>query len=225
VRLIVLPGLDGTGILSDPLCDQLARSFDVEAVRYPNDLATYEDALQWLLPRLPAGDYCVVAESFSGPLAVMLAKERPAGLKALILVASFARSPRPVPPFFAAILYLLPIRSVALIRLSRWLLVGKWGTRSFPEDFVTVLRPVPRRTLVRRLRDVLRVRVTGALQSVAVPRMLVAASADALVPARRTEDFRAAGWTVVTVDGPHFLNLTRPQEVANAIKAFLAAKQ
>lgn len=225
MRLIVLPGLDGTGVLSDPLCDQLARSFDVEAVRYPNDLATYEDALRWLLPRLPAGDYCVVAESFSGPLAVMLAKEQPAGLKALILVASFARSPRRVPPFFAASLYLLPIRSAALIRLSRWLLVGKWGTRSFPEDFVSVIRPMPRRTLAGRLREVLRVNVVETLQDVAVPGLLVAASADALVPSRRKGDFRAAGWTVRTVDGPHFLNLTRPQEVANAIKAFLSANQ
>jgi pimeloyl-[acyl-carrier protein] methyl ester esterase len=225
MRLIVLSGLDGTGVLSDPLCGQLAHSFDVEAIHYPNDLASYEDAARWLKPRLPTSDFGIVAESFSGPLAVMLAKERPKGLKALILVASFARSPRSVPPFFAAILYLLPIRSVVLIWLSRWLLVGKWGARSFPQDFVTVIRPVPRQTLARRLREVLRVNVVKTLQAVAVPRLLVAASADALVPASRTEDFRAAGWTVVTVDGPHFLNLTRPQEVANTIKAFLAENQ
>jgi pimeloyl-[acyl-carrier protein] methyl ester esterase len=225
VRLIVMPGLDGTGLLSAPLCDRLAQSFDVEAIRYPNDVFSYEDAARWLKPRLPASDYCIVAESFSGPLAVMLANERPAGLKALVLVASFARSPRPVPPFFAAILYLLPIRSVVLVWLSRWFLVGKWGDRSFPQDFVTVLCPVPRRTLAQRLREVMRVSVVETLQAVAIPRLLVAASADALVPARRTEDFRAAGWTVVTVDGPHFLNLTRPQEVANAIKGFLAANQ
>jgi pimeloyl-ACP methyl ester carboxylesterase len=225
VRLIVLPGLDGTGVLSAPLCDQLAGSLDVEAIRYPHDLVSYEDAARWLKPRLPTSDYGIVAESFSGPLAVMLAKERPAGLKALVLVASFARSPRPVPPFFAAILYLLPIRSVLLIWLSRWLLVGKWGKRSFPQDFASVIRPLPRRTLAGRLREVLRVNVVETLQDVAVPGLLVAASADALVPTRRAEDFRAAGWNVVTVEGPHFLNLTRPHEVADAIKAFLAASQ
>jgi pimeloyl-ACP methyl ester carboxylesterase len=225
MRLIVLPGLDGTGALSDPLCERLAQFFDVEAIRYPNELSSYADVALWLKPRLPTDDFVIVAESFSGPLAVMLAETRPTNLKALVLVASFARSPRPVPPFFAAILYLLPIRSVVLIWLSRWLLVGKWGARSFPQDFVTVIRPVPRLTLARRLREVLRVNVVKTLQTVAIPRLLVAGAADALVPASRTEDFRAAGWTVVTVDGPHFLNLTRPQVVADAIRAFLAENQ
>jgi pimeloyl-[acyl-carrier protein] methyl ester esterase len=223
VQLIVLPGLDGTGVLSKDLSVRLGKSFDVLAIRYPDDLCRYSDAAKWLYERLPTDDVVIVAESFSGPLAVMLAETRPANLKALVLVASFARSPRRFAAFCAMILYLLPVRSPVFIRLGRWFLVGKWGAKSFPQDFATITRQVPRRTLVGRLRQVLRVNVQGALRGLQLPRMLVSATADRLVPAARGAEFAAAGWEVVQIEGPHFLALTRPDAVAEAIERFLAA--
>src|SRR5260221_9695174 len=41
----------------------------------------------------PTGEFVVLAESFSGPLAVMLAASEPQGLRGIILCASFIRSP------------------------------------------------------------------------------------------------------------------------------------
>ncbi|WP_438705186.1 alpha/beta fold hydrolase [Tabrizicola sp.] len=196
----------------------------MDIIRYPDNLFRYEDVALWLEPQLGAGEYVIIAESFSGPLAVMMASAKPAGLKALVLVASFARSPRRVPAFASAVLYLLPLRSVLLIRLTRWLLVGKWGTTDFPEEFSRIIRSVPRRTLVGRLREVLRVNVVGALQPLAMTGQFIVASRDFLVPASRAEDFREAGWNVEAVEGPHFLNFTRPQEVASLIERFLAAQ-
>jgi pimeloyl-[acyl-carrier protein] methyl ester esterase len=222
LQVIVLPGLDGTGALTAPFGGYLAQPYKVQIVQYPADLFRYDEGVRWLQRHLPTGDYVIVAESFSGPLAITMAAAKPSGLKAMVLVASFARSPRRFPPFFAAILYLVPIRSVLLIRLTRWFLVGKWGARDFPEAFVQIIKSVPRRTLAGRLRDVLRVNVVDDLKALKVPRLLVVATADRLVPASRAEDFRAAGWTVETVAGPHFLTLTRPQEVATTISAFLA---
>jgi pimeloyl-[acyl-carrier protein] methyl ester esterase len=222
MQVILLPGLDGTGALTAPLGAYLGPPQKVQVVQYPADLFRYDDVADWLQPHLPTGDYVIVAESFSGPLAIRMAAARPSGLKAVVLVASFARSPRRFPAFCAAILYLLPIRSVLLIRLTRWFLVGNWGARDFPEAFVKITGPVPLKTLAGRLRAVLKVNVVDDLKAGEGPRLLVVASGDRLVPASRAGDFRAAGWEVETVDGPHFLTLTRPQAVAHVISAFLA---
>lgn len=222
MRLIVLPGLDGTGALSVPLCARLGHSSTVENIRLPDDLFRYEDLVRWLEPRLGSDDYAIIAESFSGPLAIRLAATKPAGLKALVLVASFAQSPRRVPSIAATLLYLLPATSPRLIRMARWLLVSKWGAQDFPEAFAEIIRSVPKQTLVGRLREVLRASAFDALSAIQVPGLLVAASRDALVPARMTTDFRKAGWAIEIVEGPHFLNLTRAEEVGDRIERFLA---
>jgi pimeloyl-[acyl-carrier protein] methyl ester esterase len=222
VQLIILPGLDGTGVLSEPTAARLGNLHEVEIIRYPNHLVRYDDIADWLEPYLSRGEFAIIAESFSGPLAITIASRRPSGLKALILVASFARSPRRVPTLVAALLYVLPLQSALFISLTRRLLVGKWGTRDFPVQFAKIIRFVPRRTLVRRLREVLKVDVSSALQSVPARRLLVMASGDALVPKSQVKGFRAAGWSVEVVDGPHFLNLTKPNEIADLVARFVA---
>lgn len=221
MRLIVLPGLDGTGVLTAQFGACLRRSYEVEVVSYPTTLTQYDAIDRWLAPLLEEGDYALIAESFSGPLAVEIAAKRPKGLKALIVVASFARSPRRVPSFLALGLYLLPLRSTRFIRLTQGFLVGKWGDVSFPATFVNALHAIPRSTLVGRLRSVIRVDVLGRLPSIAIPKLFVAASGDSLVPRARRQDFAAAGWKVADMEGPHFLSFTRPQAVADEIERFL----
>jgi pimeloyl-[acyl-carrier protein] methyl ester esterase len=222
LRLIVLPGLDGTGELSAPLGACLSRFHEVEIIRYPSDLFRYEDMARWLEPQFGTGDYAIIAESFSGPLALMLAKSKPKGLKALILVASFAGSPRRVSPHAAALLYLVPVQSRRLIQLTKGLLVGNWGKQDFPGTFARIIHTIPKQTLVRRLREVLRGHAFDALTALQIPRLLVAASRDALVPAQTRNDFLTAGWVVEVVDGPHFLNFTRADDVGDRIERFLA---
>jgi len=223
LHLILLPGLDGTASLMASVGACLSQRHFTEVIQYPANLVRYDEIADWLKPQLPSDAYVIVAESFSGPLAVIIAAAKPDGLKAVILVASFARSPRRFPAFLAAILYLLPIRSPFLIRLTQGFLVGKWGKNTFPQEFAQIMRSVPRKTLVGRLREVLQVNLAGFLKAVAIPRLLVAASGDALVPVARSNEIGAAGWSVIRLEGPHFLCLARPDEVAFAIEEFLAA--
>lgn len=221
MRLIVLPGLDGTGVLTAPVGACLRRSHEVEFISYPVTLTRYDEIARWLAPQLEHGDYVLIAESFSGPLAVRIAATKPRGLKALVVVASFARSPRRVPAFLALALYMLPLRSARLIRLAQGFLVGKWGKTTFPVDFVDMLRGIPRSTLVGRLRSVIEVDVSASLPKIAVRKLFVSASGDRLVPRSRRHDFAAAGWRVADLEGPHFLTFTRPQVVADEIECFL----
>ena len=92
------PGLDGTGILFQPLIQcQLPANIKPIVVRYPADRhLTYEQLLPLVIDALPGADpFILLGESFSGPLAVMAAAERPKNLIGLILCASFVAGPIP----------------------------------------------------------------------------------------------------------------------------------
>ncbi len=65
MKMVVLPGLDGTGRLSAHFADAMSETSDVTVVTYPDDLTSYKDITEWLQTRLPDEDFVLVAPSFS----------------------------------------------------------------------------------------------------------------------------------------------------------------
>ena len=53
-------------------------------------------------PHVPDGPFCIIAESFSGPLAVLLTRKYAMQVRGMVLAASFVRSPSPLFVRFAA---------------------------------------------------------------------------------------------------------------------------
>ena len=96
--LVLLPGLDGTGILFRQFVEAIGASVDTQTVAYPADqplgYAELETLVREALPR--DRPYVVLGESFSGPVAIRLAAKPPAGLVGLILCVTFAKNPYPL---------------------------------------------------------------------------------------------------------------------------------
>ena len=94
-RLILLPGLDGTGELFSPLLHYIPKEFESMPVRYPvTGDQDYDALLNWLEAEHPAvGPTIVMAESFSSPLAVRYAARHPDAVRALVVCAGFLRAP------------------------------------------------------------------------------------------------------------------------------------
>jgi pimeloyl-ACP methyl ester carboxylesterase len=96
--LVLLPGMDGTGLLFEPFLKAL-KGFEPLVLRYPRGLTDYADCVAYARARLPKErPFLLLGESFSGPVAIALAAERPAGLRGLVLCSTFARNPRPAWP-------------------------------------------------------------------------------------------------------------------------------
>ena len=95
MRLMLLPGMDGTGRLFGPLLRILPQGLEVTVFAYPPDRPCgYAELLPLVEAAVPeGGEFVVLGESFSGPLALLLAARRPRGLRGVILCASFARGP------------------------------------------------------------------------------------------------------------------------------------
>jgi pimeloyl-ACP methyl ester carboxylesterase len=93
--LVLLPGLDGTGKLFKPFLNALPLNIRTQVIVYPDDrLLTLDDYADWVKERLPPGRIVLLAESFSGPVALTLLSKLGKLLDAVIFSASFAEPPR-----------------------------------------------------------------------------------------------------------------------------------
>lgn len=153
MKLLLLPGMDGTGIFFEPLRERLGPEWDVEVITYPSDgPQDYQTLERITQSRLPQNeDYVLVGESFSGPIAYSIGLGAPSGLKAIVLVATFLEPPRPtllrlVKPLFRMIGNLRPPNT-----LVRRLLLGDDATQTLVERFKGVLQMVPKSTIAGRL--------------------------------------------------------------------------
>ena len=88
-----MPGLDGTGKLFSPIIPLLELHFELSVVTYPSlaSFNDYVDCAQNQLPSTPG--YSLLAESFSGPVAMAIMANRPDQIGPSVLCAAFARSP------------------------------------------------------------------------------------------------------------------------------------
>ena len=111
VSLVLLPGLDGTGRLFDPLIRHLPEWIHPVVVSYPKDQSYgYQDLMKIVTRSLPEDtDFVILGESFSGPLSIMIARQRPKRLIGLILCATFVKNPFRFLPSWAGYFSVSPI--------------------------------------------------------------------------------------------------------------------
>lgn len=220
--LVLLPGMDGTGLMFEPFVTAL-QGFEARVVRYPAELTSYPDCLGFARKALPADrPFLLLGESFSGPVAIALAAERPRGLLGLVLCSTFACNPRPELSWLAPLVRLLPPLPLPMPLLRR-LLLGGQAPEPLTRLVTRMLPQFPTATLKGRLLAVGTVDHTALLARLQVPVLALCASQDRLVTPAATDWIRAhlASLDVVTLQGPHWLLQTRPEACALAIRAFL----
>ncbi len=221
--MVLLPGLDGTGALFREFLQALDPAIRAAVLSYPCDrhidYAGLEAVARSLLPR--HDPFVLLGESFSGPIAIEIAASRPAGLRGLILVCSFARSPYAMLTALRPFIRFLPVRSLPAALLSL-LAFGRFKTPEFTPALVQALAEVPPSIIRGRIGDVLGVDVSASLAHIDVPVLYLRASQDRLVPRSASKALAAIpDIRFAEVEGPHFLLPTRPSGAAAHIHAFL----
>lgn len=222
MKILILPGLDGTGKLLSEVVKMLASEHEVTAAQYAPDMISYQDLKTKVEEVLPASDYIIVAESFSGPLAVMIASQKPIGLRGVVFVATFAKTPIKVPKFLTYLIDIAPVKSRLLMRLAQPFLMGRWATPEFTKRFRQVMKAVPASTIAGRLREVLEVNVVKQLGSIEVPTIYLTARSDRLIPSRMASDFDRPPNTAIVIEGPHFLLQANAAKSSKHILDFVA---
>jgi pimeloyl-ACP methyl ester carboxylesterase len=224
---ILLPGLDGSGRLFAPLLAAGPRAVDPEPVSFPPDRPLGYDELAALVrPRLPRRRFVLLAESFSGPLAIRLAAERPRGLAALVLAASFVH--RPLDPLLHPVRGLVGARLFGLAMpaaVIRQFMAGPDAPDAVVAEVQRAVAAVSPMVLAHRSAEALRVDAREALAGVDVPILFLAPTRDRLIRRDAYEDVLALrpDAEVALVQAPHMVLQRSPHASLARIEEFLAA--
>ncbi|HSD36747.1 MAG TPA: alpha/beta hydrolase [Rhodocyclaceae bacterium] len=227
VKLVLLPGLDGTGVLFQPLLQALPPDIEPLVVAYPDrECLGYDELLPRVLSVLPHDEpFVLLGESYGGPLALQVAATRPQGLRGVILSASFVTVPyRFVPGWAAHLVAALPFRSFPLYaRIKRWL--GAYATPEFAMLSAQALSRPSAEVFAHRVREIVRLDARSILASLALPVLYLQGTRDHVVPAHNLQAILRIKPQVQTrrFDSPHMLLQTRPMLAAKAIADFIAA--
>lgn len=227
-HLVLLPGLDGTGKLFAPLLKQLPSDSTTSVVSYPeNEKLSYTQLKPYVMKALPVKrPYVLLAESFSGPLAIAVASTQPDNLQGLVLCASFVSNP--VPPLLRWI-YNFNRPVWFRFRLPHSLVrhaAAMWDCEpSVIDSLIEHAGSVLPEVLSFRFAQVMRVDVRQELQSCRVPLLYLQAKRDLLVQRRSWEEIVRLypQANCVEIDASHFVLQHKPVEALRAIEIFLAA--
>lgn len=224
--IVLLPGLDGTGRLLAEFSNLLARHVPVLTLSYPTqNILDYDGLLDFIRPQLPQGDYIVVGESFSGPLALRLAQENPEGLKGVVLGASFARLDIPAKSVLGAFARRISPRWLPTSLLVPFLM-GRHATVEWRERLKQVLATVSADVLGARLQTTLDVDLAeqGSI-AIGLPVLYLQATEDRLMPKSAAQSVAKIAPHLVTkkIAAPHFLFQFAASDCAAAILNFKKA--
>ena len=222
--LVMLPGMDGTGELFSRFVAALGPGMEALVLRYPADQPLgYAELEARVREALPTDrPYVLLAESFSGPIGIELASQRPSQLEGLVLCCTFARNPRPAMRALQALLPAIPLAALPVAPLGR-ALMGRDFDPILQAELAAAIRPLPAPVMRARLRAVLQVDATARWREVRVPTLSLRAAQDLVVP-RSAGDWlleTRPGTELVELQGPHFLLQKRPDEAAAAVRRFM----
>ena len=187
--LVLVPGLDGTGLLFYRQRPLLAQQFRVATVRLRDDAAAMDTLVSDLGAAIdsvaPGSRVTLVGESFGGALVLSFALAHPERIERLVVLNSF--------PYFAArarlwvghrLLRAMPWGMMAAVRrLTSWRMHSAHTTRDELERFHALMRATTREGYLSRLRMLRSYDVRNRLRHLRAPILLLASDQDHLVPA------------------------------------------
>jgi pimeloyl-[acyl-carrier protein] methyl ester esterase len=228
MKLVLLPGLDGTGVLFRPFIEILPPHIEPVVVAYPTqEPLGYEQLLPLVVGAMPKNEpFVLLGESFGGPLSLRIAAQSPDNLRGLILAGSFITCPYRAPPHWAASLIRpLPFRAfTSLVKLKAQL--GMYATLEHFALSIEALSQVAPEVFAHRAREIMRVDVAAELRACPVPLLYLRGEQDRVVPNSSLKKILAVrdDVRVARIASSHMILKTQPIAALNAIEAFIKAE-
>jgi len=220
-HFVVFPGMHGTPELMDDFRAAAPSDARVDVVALPLEMSDYSELADNFEATLGLTlDSILIAESFSGPLAIILAART--RVEALILCNTFATAP------YLSALGLFPLSLIARIPppslFLRHFIVGAGATDSIVGQVRKAVERVPPGTLAKRARSALKVDVTRELARCTCPILYLQGTEDHVIHQRNGNAIVKAATVpvqVARIPGPHLVLKTAPRVAWSAIESFL----
>lgn len=222
MKLVLLPGLDGTGLMFAPFLS-LLQSFDTQIIPFPQSGSQDYNTLKELVKsQLPNEDFVLIAESFSGPIAAMLAKENIKKMRGVVFVATFLSPPNII---LLNIAKILPLKILSKFPFSkhmiRALFLGRNANNAIVELFLNTVKSLSSDIIKARISSIKSLTIDKF--NTEVPAIYVLALNDKLIPKSKSNEFKLYFKRILVkeVAAPHFLLQTTPNEAAETVKEFI----
>lgn len=200
-RLILVPGLDGTGLLfyrQVPLLEQ--RGYEVATHRLRDDARYLDELIADLHARVtvmagPGGRVTLIGESFGGALSLSYALAHPDRVARLVILNSFPYfAPQARLRFGHLLLAVTPWGVMPLVRrLTAWRMHSAHTGRDELRRFLELMRATTRNGYLSRLHMLREYDVRDRLPELAMPVLYLAADQDHLVPSVEQATLMTAG--------------------------------
>lgn len=219
MKLVLLPGMDGTGELFNPLLEHLNN--DAMVLRLPaSGDQSYDKIAASLQPRLPNQQYILLAESFSSGLVRHLIERKDDHLLGVVFVSGFVSAPN---KFLLRLAKSMPLH--ALINLPGFstickrFLLGQEASDESILAFKNVIKSVPQNVLQERLSTMLNMPTDLSFKS-NIPCVCIVPTEDKLVQSGKSKELvntyqRAA---ISPISGPHFILQANPALAAKSVQ-------
>ncbi len=218
--LVLMPGLDSTGRLFAPVIPLLEQHFRLVVVTYPN-LNSFNDYINCARSQLPAEPgYSLLAESFSGPVALALMAQQGDQIGPSVLSATFSRSPLQALTRMAAI---IPSQLFSIGTLNEYCLDVSASSSGDDTDTkplaVDVTEQLDGSQLKHRIEVHSRIDITAMLPDIQTPLLYLRATRDRVVSEAHAEMLQnnLPSLQRIDIDAPHLLLQTRPRECCDHI--------
>lgn len=224
-EIVLLPGLDGTGDLFERVAPFLAEELAVRIIRYPEDPNLgYAGYAELVRHEIGSRQVFLLGESFSGPVAIRVAKQLGRQIRGLVLVATFLKAPQPA--WVIRIAARLNPEATP-VKLRDAILMGQFGDRVLSEKVGEIVRALPRAVRAARLRALAEVDVSPDFAELRCPILVLHGRNDWLVPVRPMQMAvsNVGGARMTVIPGPHMLLQTQASVAAGEIVFFTKSSE
>lgn len=228
MHVVILPGLDGTGKMLTEFVEGMGTQHSIQPITYPADLIlSYPELTQFVFKTLPEDKpYVILAESFSGPIAVKLAAQDPKGLRAIIFAASFVQKPNALPRFFGKFAKFFPLTTSLSYKLASPITFGKWATEKQESNLESAIKSVSKNVLADRIKSIMAVDELASFRKLKLPMLYLQPTQDRLVSKSSVNHMRKhnENMCLQEIEGSHFILQTNATSCSKAISAFVNSR-
>jgi len=225
IEFVFLPGLDGTGLSYGLLGEKMPENVRVTVVSYPTDKKlSYMELVQHAYNQFPQNKPVVlIAESFSGPIAITLARLFSSSIKGIVFCATFMKYDR---PHLLRIANYVPLAFLLRKSAPDFILSFLCSDRIVLEKLVPLFRQIEKQVspevIAHRIRMLNDIDVTDEAGELSVPCCYIQAVHDRVVPSKCLIPFTKyfPNLVVKKIEGPHAVLQAKSEECAHIIMDF-----
>ncbi len=213
MKVVLLPGMDGTGILSDPFIAQSPSGIDVVSVPLIQSADyDYEDHARYVISQISDAPIVLVAQSYSGMIAYHMLGMGCKNIKHVVFAASFISRPSSVSLLAGYLPISLIKRRLVPRKFVGRILFGRFSSPGLLDCFYQALDQVNDKVLRQRLTQIAGLKDPDEV--ITVPCTYIRPKNDNLVSKSALNSFKKVcdGLAIREVAGTHFVLQTNPRE-------------